>query len=199
VRVRRVLAGIVAGSLVLVPCAASRADPPASPPATSPPAPQSGGVGPSAPPAATPDRGLGVVTGATILVLGFALGGTVIAAADRENGASNAGWMIMESCLVLAPLAAHGAVGQWGRGLAFAAPPAAFAGGTAALFAYDPGTLIHGSLPEQRILWGLFGAGLIAGVAGVLDVAWAPPQVGSIAVAPTVARDRVGLAIGGTL
>ena len=76
----------------------------------------------------------------------------------------------MESGFVLAPWTAHAALGQWTRGLAFAALPAATVGGAAGLFDYAPGTVLHGSLVQQRILWGLFGAGLVSSVVGVLDV-----------------------------
>jgi hypothetical protein len=151
------------------------------------------------PPDRDPDPGMGVVAGVATLVLGFAVGGTMIATASGSNGPSNAGWLIMNSGLVLAPLAAHGAVGQWGRGLVFSALPAATEGGAVALFEYDSGTILHGSLPEQRLLWGLFGAGLIGSIVGIIDVAITAPRIGPVTVSPSVARDGAGLQVGGTL
>jgi hypothetical protein len=152
------------------------------------------------PPArAEPDPGVGLVAGTAVLLLGFTVGSTVVATADGSNTATNTGWLVMESGFVLAPWTAHAALGQWTRGLAFAAPPAATTGGTLGLFDYSPGTVLHGTLVQQRILWGLFGAGLVSSVAGMLDVVLASPRAGSVAVAPMVGAGQVGLQFGGGL
>ncbi len=145
-----------------------------------------------------PDPGAGVVAGAVTFVTGFTVGGLVLAAADGSNAQSRAGWLVVESGFVAAPLAAHAVEGEWTRGLAFAAPPLVAVGGTAALFQYDPGTILHGSLPEQRWMWSMFCVGLLSGVAGVVDVAFAR-QRGAVTVTPTVGSGRVGLQLGGTL
>lgn len=153
-----------------------------------------------APPAvAEPDPAVGVVAGSAVLLLGFTVGSTVVATADGLNGPTNVGWLVMESGFVLAPWTAHAALGQWTRGLGFAALPAATVGGTAGLFDYSAGTVLHGTLVQQRILWGLFGAGLVSSVIGVLDVAFATPRSGSIAVAPMVGPGQAGLEVGGCL
>jgi hypothetical protein len=148
---------------------------------------------------AEPDPAVGLVAGTAILLLGFTVGGTVVATAEGGAASTNAGWLVMESGFVLAPFTAHAALGQWTRGLAFAALPAATEGGTLGLFEYAPGTILHGSLVQQRILWGLFGAGLVSSVIGVLDVTFASPRARSIAVAPLVGERQVGLQLGGTL
>ncbi len=148
---------------------------------------------------ADPDPAVGVVTGTAVLLLGFTVGSTVAATADGQNGPTNAGWLVMESGFVLAPWTAHAVLGEWTRGLAFAALPAAAEGGTAGLLDSTPGLVLHGTLVQQRILWGLFGAGLASGVVGVVDAAFAPGRSGSIAMAPMVGPGQVGLEVGGCL
>jgi hypothetical protein len=148
---------------------------------------------------AEPDPGVGLVAGTAVLLLGFTVGSTIVATADGSNTATNAGWLVMESGFALAPWTAHAAVGQWARGLAFAALPAATTGGTIGLFDYAPGTVLHGTLVQQRILWGLFGGGLVSSVVGMLDVTLASRRAGSVALAPMVGAGEVGLQVGGGL
>jgi hypothetical protein len=143
--------------------------------------------------------GTGLVTGAAVLLLGFTVGSTMVATAAGANGQTNTGWLLIESGFTVAPFAAHAALGQWSRGLAFAAPPTAALGGTAALFDDSPGTVLHGSLPEQRVMWGLFGLGLVSSIVGVIDVAFAAPKVGPVALAPAFGPGAEGLALGGEL
>ena len=142
---------------------------------------------------------MAVVVGTATLLVGFTVGATVTATANGSNIPTNTGWLIMESGFTLAPWTAHAMQGQWTRGLAFAALPAATVGGTVGLFEYEPGTVLHGTLVQQRILWGLFGAGLVSSVIGVLDVTLAHPHAGPIALAPIVAPGRIGLEMGGAL
>jgi hypothetical protein len=146
-----------------------------------------------------PDPAPALVAGAAVLLVGFTMGATLVATAEGRNAPENTGWLVMESGMTLAPLTAHALTGAWARGLAFTALPAATEGGTLALFESDPGTIIHGSLPEQRVMWALFGVGLASSLVGVADVAWSRPRVGPIAVAPALGRDRVGLQLEGTL
>jgi hypothetical protein len=146
-----------------------------------------------------PDPTIALVVGAGVLVASFAVGATVLASAEGDNGPSNTGWMIMQSGFALAPLAAHGVVGTWGRGLAFSAVPVATAAGTLGLFEAEPGTILHGSLPQQRFLWGLYGVGLAASVVGVVDATLTIPRIGPVAIAPAIAPGHVGLEVGGSL
>jgi hypothetical protein len=73
------------------------------------------------------------------------------------------------------------------------------AGGTGALFAYDPGTIDTGSLVEQRWLWSFFSLGLASGTAGLLDVLWSGRRPASIAITPSVSAGHFGLDIQGAL
>jgi hypothetical protein len=146
-----------------------------------------------------PDPTTGLVAGAAVLVASFTVGATFLATAEGDNGPSNAGWMIMQSGFALAPLAAHGVLGEWGRGLAFSALPTATTAGTLALFEAQPGTILHGSLPQQRFLWGLFGVGLASSVVGIVDATLAAPRIGPVAIAPAIGPGHLGIELGGSL
>jgi hypothetical protein len=153
----------------------------------------------TSPAAAEADPAMGVVVGSAVLLLGFTVGGAVVASANGTNGQTNAGWLVMESGFGLAPWAAHATLGQWTRGLAFAALPTVTVGGTVGLFDDSGGVVLHGTLVQQRILWGLFGAGFASSVVGVLDVTFASRRSGSIAMAPMVGPGQVGMEVGGCL
>ena len=146
-----------------------------------------------------PDRGAALVVGAAVLVVGFAVGGMVIATGNSRDVQANAGWITMQSTFAVAPIVAHGIAGDWARGFAWAAAPAATTAGAAGLFAYDKGTIFHGSLPEQRWLWGLFGVGLAGGTAGLVDVVLEGKHGRTLALVPAVAPGarRPGAAYGG--
>jgi hypothetical protein len=145
------------------------------------------------------DRGAALVTGAAVFVVGFAVGGMLVATARDDRQLANAGWLTMESSFALAPLASHAMVGEWGRGLAWTAAPAAMVGGTGALFAYDPGTIAGGSLVEQRWLWSFFSLGLASGTAGLLDVLWSGRRSASVSITPSVGAGHFSLDIQGEL
>jgi hypothetical protein len=153
---------------------------------------------PSVASAEEPDAGLAVVVGAASNVAAFIVGGTVLAT-SHSDAVNNAGWLTIESGFVLAPFAAHAVEGEWGRGALFAAVPAACLGGTATLFGVVPNTVDQGSLPQQRLMWGLFVAGQFAAAVGIVDAAFAPMRAHKIVVAPTIGVGHVGLSIGGIL
>jgi hypothetical protein len=154
---------------------------------------------PAASRAEAPDPGAAIVIGASVFIIGFTAGGLLVATANARNEQDNAGWLTMQSGFALAPLAAHAAVGEGWRGLAFSAPPVAAIGCTEALFQHDPGTLLHGSLPEQRILWAAFTFGLLSGTAGLVDAGFAAARAAKVALLPVVGPGHVGLALGGVL
>jgi hypothetical protein len=151
--------------------------------------------------AETDPTGLVLFTAASIDTISFIVGGILLGTSRNNNDLGNAGWLTIQAGLTLSPLAAHGVVGEWGRGAAFAALPASTLGGTAAVFVVKPDGIVSGSLPEQRLLWGLFSGGLIASTAGVIDAMLAPNRehgVG-IAVLPAIGTNQVGLRIEGDL
>jgi len=132
-------------------------------------------------------------------LVGFLAGGTLLGTSHGDSAQNDAGWLTIESGFVLAPLAAHGFVGEWARGAVFASVPAGTLGATAVVFANDPRGVEHGSLPEQRWMWAFFGVGLFASAAGVVDAMFAPSRQAAIALTPSVAGGSVGLAIRGLL
>jgi hypothetical protein len=143
-----------------------------------------------------PDPAAAVVAGGAALFAGFVAGGTVIAVSGNA-GAREAGWLGLESGFVLAPLAAHAMVGEWGRGALFAAVPAVTTLSTLPVFFEQPDAVDHGSLEEQRVMWALFVGGLGVAVAGVIDAATAPSR--GVRVTPILSRDSAGLVFGGAL
>ena len=149
-----------------------------------------------------PDRGAALVGGAAVFVAGFAVGGMLVATGDSSAAQANVGWLVMQSTFVATPIFAHGVAGDWVRGLAWAAVPADATGGTVGLFAFDKGTVFHGSLGEQRWLWSLFGAGLAAGTAGLVDVVLEgkrPGAVSAVTLLPSIAPGRAGIEVQGVL
>jgi hypothetical protein len=146
--------------------------------------------------AETPDPARAVFAGAFLFVAGFTAGGLIVATSNGSNVQNNVGWLTIEGAFAAAPLVAHGFAEEWTRAIVFAAPPAAALGGTAGLFAMSPGTIEHGSLEEQRVLWALFGVGLLSSGVGVIDSAFADKRAKSIAIAPLFGPGQVGLRIG---
>ena len=112
---------------------------------------------------------------------------------------TRAGWLTICGSFTLSPIVAHGVVGEWGRGLLFAGVPAAMTGGTVALFQIEPGTVNHGTLGQQRIMWGFFGAAFLASAAGIVDATLAAKRARPLTIAPVVGTGRVGVEIGGAL
>jgi hypothetical protein len=140
------------------------------------------------------------LSGAATLAAGFVAGGFLIGAGDSNSASQeNAGWLTIEAGFAVAPLVAHGVAGSWGRGAAFSAAPLVAFGGTAAVFQTKPSTIEHGSIEDQRVIWSLFGVGLLSGVAGVIDAVLASDRPRSIALAPLLGPGRMGLVVGATL
>ena len=143
--------------------------------------------------------GWALASAGAVDVAGFVVGGTLLARGHGDHLRDNAGWLTIESGFVLSPIAAHAVSGEWGRGGLFAVVPLATLGVTVALFQQEPDTVESGTLPQQRWMWAMFGAGLFSSAVGVVDALWAPARAQKIAVRPTVAPGQVGLQIGGTL
>jgi hypothetical protein len=138
-----------------------------------------------------------VAVGAATLFAGFVVGGTLTAASPGSPGKTEAGWFAMESGFSLAPLLSHGLVGEWGRGAVFAAIPTATTLATVPVFLANDASVEHGTLPQQRVMWGLFCGGLAAAMAGVIDTAFAPGR--SVHIAPVLGAGNAGLLVGGVL
>ena len=149
-----------------------------------------------------PDGGLAFFSGASVMLAGFVLGGTLLATSRGDNHQNNFGWLTMQSGFAVAPLAAHAAAGEWTRALTFSAVPTSALIGSSTLFAIDPVTIAHGTLPQQRFMWGFFGVGLLSAAIGVVDAALAPERAGAlraIHVVPAISANQIGLQVGGAL
>ena len=149
--------------------------------------------------AADGDPAISLAVAAGIDALGFVVGSALLSTSHSDNVQNNAGWLTIESGFVLAPLAAHGARGQWERGVLFAAVPASTLAGSATVFALEPGAVEHGTLPQQRWIWALFGVGLFSSAWGAVDAILVGDSKPTIALQPTVGWGQAGVQIGGTL
>lgn len=156
-------------------------------------------LGASSSQAAERDPALSLALAAGIDALGFVVGSALLSTSHSDDVQNNAGWLTIESGFVLAPLVAHGAGGQWGRGVLFAAVPASALAGTATVFALEPNAIERGTLPQQRWIWALFGVGLFSSAWGAVDAMLVGGGKRTIALQPNVGLGQLGVQIGGTL
>jgi hypothetical protein len=147
-----------------------------------------------------PDTGLAIFTGSATALAGFAAGGLLLGTSGDRTGPNNAGWLTIQAGFALAPLAAHGVVGEWGRGALFAAAPAAMGAGSVGLMGYAPNVVAHGTLEQQRVLWGFFGVGFFSSAVGVVDAVFADRRaLGGVHVVPAAIAGGAGLSVEGSL
>jgi hypothetical protein len=150
----------------------------------------------SAPVYADTDPILAGIVGAATAFTGFAVGGTLMGVTGDNSAANMAGWLTMESGFALAPFTAHAVVGEWWRGGAFAALPTATTLGTIPVFLSNEGAVLHGSLTQQRWMYGLMVGGILSSGVGVVDAVLAPRR--ALYIAPT-AGSGYGVVVGGVL
>jgi hypothetical protein len=144
-----------------------------------------------------PDPAVAVALGAATLLAGFVVGGTLTAMSPGSAGRTEAGWFAIESGFSMAPLLSHGLVEEWARGAVLAAIPTATTLATVPVFLTNDASVEHGTLPQQRVMWGLFCAGFAAALAGVIDTVFAPGR--SVHLAPVLGAGQAGLMMGGAL
>jgi hypothetical protein len=144
---------------------------------------------------AEPEPAYAMFAGALTETVGFVAGAALLGVGQGQKELGRAGWMVMSSAFTLAPIAAHGAVGEWKRGLVFSAMPAACLAGTTTMFIYEPNAVDYSNLWEQRGLWLLFGAGLTTSVIGVIDAMLVNTR--GVKIAPAVTARSTGLLVGG--
>jgi hypothetical protein len=127
----------------------------------------------------------------TALLTGFAIAGASLGvsaslmAGDSELSTKYAGLFVLHSGLTLAPVAAHGVVGEWGRGAVFAIPPALGGLGMAALLAWHPQAPVVGKNKSHRIYPVCITLSVLGSALGIIDAALvderAPVRVGAAA------------------
>lgn len=144
-----------------------------------------------------PDPAVAFAVGAATVFAGFVVGGTFIATNQGNATKTEAGWFMLESGFPLAPLASHAVVGEWARGAVFAALPTATTLATIPVFEINGAGVEHGTLPQQRVMWGLFIAGLAGSMAGVIDTLFSPGR--ALHVTPVLGVGNAGVAVGGAL
>jgi hypothetical protein len=151
-----------------------------------------------------PDPAVALIVGGATVLAGFAAGATLVATGSDLGSPSDVaamrtqiGWWVMEGGFALAPLTAHGAMGEWGRGALFSTVPTLTTLATIPVFLEQPAAVEHGTLEEQRVMYGLFCGGLAAAVVGVVDAAFAPGR--AVHLAPMLGSGRAGLVLGGAL
>jgi len=153
--------------------------------------------------AESPDPALAFLAGAAPILAGFVVGGALVGTSHDRAAEDNAGWLTIEGGFVLGPLLSHAVAGEWSRAAVFSATPAASFAGTAALFEYAPNVASGGTLEQQRVLWSLFGLGLVSAAIGVVDAVLAVDRFHSLRFAPALSPVRGGaaaiLAIDGVL
>ena len=144
-----------------------------------------------------PDPALAFAAGMATVFVGFVVGGTFIATHQDDAAKAEAGWFAMEGGFSVAPLVSHALVGEWTRGAVFAAVPTATTLMTIPVFLGNNEGVEHGTLPQQRVMWGLFCTGLAASMVGVIDTLFAPGR--RVHVAPTVGGGHAGIVVEGAL
>ena len=136
---------------------------------------------------------------ATIFVP-LTIGSGLVAQNDALNR-PQAPFLVIDAGLALAPLVAHGLVGEWRRGLGFAALSTGGALLTQILIESSPELIQHGRATDRVLFGVLFTVALFSSAAGVADCLSAadrapPPR---LTIHPIGGPGALGLAVGGTL
>jgi hypothetical protein len=158
-----------------------------------------------------PQATTSLLVGAGIATVSFGAGMTMTGTSG-DGFVQNAGIVIAESGLVLAPLAAHGVAGEWKRGLLFALPPLATEIGMLILINQWGDQLVTlAPLGTQYLYSALFTGSVLFSAIGIVDAAFAgsrtsastapaPASAPSSAwIAPMFDRNGGGINVGGLL
>jgi len=143
--------------------------------------------------------GAALIVGSLTATLPFLAGATLIAT-GTDITQRNAGTYLAEAGLVLAPLTAHGVMGEWGRGLLHSAWPAVGMGGMTTLLLLRPDVVEGGTLGTQYAYVSIMIFTVFSSAVGVADAMRAKERARApVRVAPMVGNGRVGIVLGGTL
>jgi hypothetical protein len=163
-----------------------------------------------------PQATTSLLVGAGIATVSFGTGMTMTGTSG-DGFVQNAGIVIAESGLVLAPLAAHGVAGEWKRGLLFALPPLATEIGMLILVDQWGERLVTlAPLGTQYLYSALFTGSVLFSAIGIVDSAFAggrasaatraqatTPSAASAPastwIAPMFDRNGGGIKVGGLL
>ena len=159
-----------------------------------------------------PQATTSLLVGAGIATVSFGTGMTMTGTSG-DGFVQNAGIVIAESGLVLAPIAAHGVAGEWKRGLLFALPPLATEIGMLILIDQWGEKLVTlAPLGTQYLYSALFTGSVLFSAIGIVDSAFAGGRASAAArtpasapastsawIAPTFDRNGGGIKVGGFL
>jgi hypothetical protein len=135
------------------------------------------------------DPEAGTSRGATALVTGIAIAGASLAyggtllTTGHGLAVKHDGLYVMSTGLTLAPLLAHGVVGEWSRGAVFSILPALGGIGMAALLAVHPDAPIKGKDGSQRIYPVLISVSVLGSALGIFDAALVDERLPHVALA----------------
>jgi hypothetical protein len=135
-----------------------------------------------------------LVTGIAIVGASLAYGATMLTI-DDSLATKHAGLGVMHTGLALAPLMAHGVVGEWERGAWFSIPPALGGLGMAGLLAWRPDAPIKGKQKSQRIYPVIITVSVVGAAVGVFDAALCDGRLPSVNLA--VGADFVAAELAG--
>jgi len=140
------------------------------------------------------------VTGSAVAVVSLGLGAALVAT-EGSDGSKGAGVVIAQAGFTLAPVVAHGMLGEWRRGSLFAVAPAVGTLGMLALLEARPHTVAGGPSEYQYTFSGLFTLSVLSSMVGIFDVTTFRDRREhlEVAVSPSISPELVGIRIGGTL
>lgn len=144
-----------------------------------------------------PSVTVSIIAGAAMAMVPMAIGGAVLGSDDPDT--RNLGAHIFLGGLTLAPLVSHGIVGEWRRGLAFAAVPALGQLGVLGVMWKDPKVTQWG-LPRTRIPFGSFVClSLLGSIVGLVDSVIAGDRLErrGVVVQPVIDGELTGLGVRG--
>lgn len=156
-----------------------------------------------------PQATTSLLVGASIATVSFGTGMT-LTGTSGDGLVQNAGIVIAQSGLVLAPFVAHGVAGEWKRGLFFALPPLATEVGMLFLIDQWGERLVTlAPLGTQYLYSALFTGSVLFSAIGIVDAAFAGDRAAaarpaaaaaaSAWVAPAFDRNGFGIKVGGLL
>jgi hypothetical protein len=146
-----------------------------------------------------------VPPGVFAAALGFATAavpfgvGSFMATSAADRDVRNAGILVAQGGFVLAPITAHAAAGEWGRGAIFAMPPLAAEGTMVGVMLSYPDVLRKSPVGIQYLYAGSLSLSVLSGAVGVIDTTFAEGRARRVRVTPLFDRSAAGAMIGGTL
>ncbi len=143
-------------------------------------------------------RPTALVAGALTLFLPLAFGANLMTQPGIDP--KRAGWYTCHAGFVLAPIVAHGVMGEWGRGALFSLMPLAPFGVSVGIVEANPRVLSGGKASARGGLELMLSAGLLASGVGVVDSLFAGDRARRrVSVTPVASAEFSGFYVHGVL